>query len=204
MTTTPETAVYETPEELVEEIERLRGQAEALKARVYDADQAKDQANKDADAWHLAYDTLCSDLAYEMGMDSPSIAGDHQVKARVKELVAESARSYSQGVEDMREKAARVVTRHRESPETVLLAAEIRDVPLSDPHGGEEAFPGSIAAAEAALDGAPAVSARWTKTVVVDETGAWVLCTTTDGRDIALRLTGGEPAELTAALTDTP
>jgi len=112
----------------------LAGQLEALKAQVYDADQEKDQASKDADTWHLAYDTLCSDLAYEMGMDSPSIAGDHQVKARVKELVAESARSYSEGVEDMRAAAMRIpATIGTQDLQSMRVVYEqIRDVSLTD------------------------------------------------------------------------
>lgn len=165
-----------------------------LKVKVYDLEQTKAKAVKDADDWHLAYDTLCTDLAYTLGMDSPTVAGDHQVKARVAKLVTElarakrrgdvhrdrvndeSARAYSQGVEDMREKAARTVRAY--SDDLDELAGEIHDATLTgdeaktyppgmswlkvfdeekgrsspDPHGGEEVSPGSIRAAEDALE----------------------------------------------------
>lgn len=57
--------------------------------------------------------------------------GDDVVKLRreVKRLTAESARSYSQGVEDMREKAARTVRAY--SDDLDELAGEIHALPLA-------------------------------------------------------------------------
>ncbi|MEU0236828.1 hypothetical protein ABZ234_03990 [Nocardiopsis sp. NPDC006198] len=126
-----------------------------------------------------------------------------ELAEEIERLRAELARSYSQGVEDMREAAMRAASDAPGTPYTPTEA--IRDLTLTnrpDLHGDEEVFPGSIAAAEAALDGVPAVSARWTKSVVVEEDGAWVLCTTTDGRDVALRLPCGEHTELAEALLE--
>lgn len=39
--------------------------------------------------WREAYNQLCSDLAYLMDMDDPSIAGDRQVKERVARMKQE-------------------------------------------------------------------------------------------------------------------
>lgn len=109
--------VYESPEELAAEVVRLTQERDRLRTAWTSARRRAKEARENADMerffahehgrelvklrrlakedndWHEAYNQLCSDLAYEMGMENPSIAGDYQVKARVAELVKESARS---------------------------------------------------------------------------------------------------------------
>lgn len=40
--------------------------------------------------WREAYNELCSRLAYELGVENASIAGDYQVEARVRRLRGEA------------------------------------------------------------------------------------------------------------------